>query len=517
MSLQFSLNEDGAWLLGGHLLHPSKDPLSAARAGELGDLLDEAQPEDLLVLAGCGLGWHIQAVLDAPHSPHLIVYEPDAARIADMHKHGPWLPDLELATDEEGLAEALGRHLVYGQIKRVALFSPPAYRQALPEMVQAARTLVDHTVARSKADALTRSLKTGLWLEHLEKNIKWWPILPDVALMDDILRGIPAIVIGAGPSLDQSLSDLAGITARALVLAAASALNPLAKVGTSPHIAFALEAGDESRQFTDVDHSQTLLATASTSHPNHFLNWTGPRSLFHLWPWPAALSGLGKALPCGGHVTSAAFSLAVLWGCDPIILVGQDLAYTHGRIHAAGRPGGEDEVRPEIIEVPALDGGVAQTSPVMLSYILWYEEAASTLRKSQRRIINATAAGAYLPGFEHKPLQEVLEDLPPFSEDLKVVVEGVSRLPRPTASFLIQRMAQARFELQAALERLEQEDLAAARSSVRKGSVAAVALEDIRSSENRDLAIASLKRMIETLWNMRQELHTSIGFVQERD
>ncbi|MBW2322815.1 MAG: DUF115 domain-containing protein, partial [Deltaproteobacteria bacterium] len=107
---------------------------------------------------------------------------------------------------------------------------------------------------------------------------------------------------------------LAGVTDRALVLAAASALKPLASVGTSPHITFALEAKDESRQFEGIDHAKTLLAAASTSHPNHFLKWLGPQSLFHLWPWMAMLSGLGKALPSGGHVTSAAFSLRLFSG-----------------------------------------------------------------------------------------------------------------------------------------------------------------------------------------------------------
>jgi len=472
--------------------------------------LDNAGPEDLLVVAGCGLGWHIRAVLDRPQPPCLLVYEPDSGRLADMHKYGPSLPDLDLAVNETALVEALGRYLVYGRTKRVAFYAPEAYRRALPEMVKTARTLVDQTLARSRANEMTRNLKSGVWLDHLGENVKWWPILPDLTLLSGILTDTPALVIGAGPSLDQSLSHLSGITERALVLAAASALNPLANAGIFPHITFALEAKDESRQFSGVDHTHTLLAGASNGHPNHFLKWSGRKCLFHLWPWTAMLSGLGKALPSGGHVTSAAFSTAVLWGCDPIILVGQDLAYTHGRIHAAGRPGGEDEERSEMIEVPAIDGGLAQTSPIMLGYLLWYEEAASTLKKS-RRIINATAAGARLSGFEHVPFEDVLKDLPLLKEDVTAVIRAVDRLPRPKASFLIQRVAEARFDLEAVLKRLEQEGVEAARASLKKGSVAETVFEDMRLGENRESTMNFLKKIIDTLFKMKQGLHQSIS------
>ncbi len=517
MSLQFSLRDDGAWLLGGHLLHPAHDPLKAACDDELGRLLKDAGPDDLLLLAGCGLGWHIKAVLDHADPPRVLVYEPDAGRLADMYKYGPSLPDLDLATDETSLAEALGKFLVYGQTKRVAFYSPLAYRKALPELVKSARTLLDHTLARSQADAATRSLKSDVWLENLEKNITWWPRLPDLTLLSGILPGMPALVIGAGPSLDQSLQHLAGVTDRALVLAAASALKPLASVGVFPHIAFALEAKDESRQFSGVDHSQTLLSAASTGHPNHFQQWSGSMSLFHLWPWAAMLAGLGRSLPTGGHVTSAAFSLAVLWGCDPIVLVGQDLAYTHGRVHASGRPGGEDEEQSETMEIPAINGGKVRTSPVMLGYLLWYEEAASTLKKSRRCVINATAAGAYLTGFEHKSLAEVLVDLPQRKEELRAVIEGVNRLPCPKASFLVQRIAETRLDLQAILRALEREGLEAARASLRKGSVAEAAFEEnIRPGQSRDSNIRFIKRLIEALDSMAQGLYQAFDLEKPR-
>ena len=501
---------NGAWLLCGRVLHPAQDPLASARI-DLGGRLEAIGPRDLVVIAGSGIGWHIQALLDRPDPPALIVYEPHAELREALKENGPALKTADtddIVSDEKGLVEALGRHLVYSSKRRVALFSPPAYEQVFPDIVDLARTLVNQSLARSRSDAATRILKTGDWLDNIAENIVFWPTFPDATLLQGALTGSPALVVGAGPSLDQSLDDVAEISERALVLSAASALLPLKKAGISPHVTVALEAKDESRQFEGVDHSRTLLAAASAGHPNHFLKWSGPKSVFHLQPWIASWSGMGTALPSGGHVTSAAFSLALLWGCDPVILIGQDLAYTHGRIHAAGRPGGEDEARDETVRVPAIGGGTVQTSPIMLSYLLWYEESASSLEKSGCTVYNSTAAGALIPGFEHRTLIELREEIPPHGEDLNALLEATDRLPCPSVSYLLERTVKARIETQAVLDELDKNGLESARAMAGPESAASVVLEDVPAGGESADAQRLLKRLKDTLMRSRDRLHS---------
>jgi acyl dehydratase len=509
----FVLAENGDCLLGGEVLHPAADPLSAARQ-EMAGALGDARPEDLVILAGGGLGWHLEAVLERPAPPRVLVYEPDPGRLEAAMARASDRPEVrrlleEAAVDEGRLAEILGRLFVYGRAAgRVRVFSPRAYRRVEPELAARVEALLAQTQARAVVNRRTRALKTGLWLTHLAESASLWLRLPDLTQLAGVLAGTPAVVVGAGPSLDAGLPDLPGAWDRALVLAAASALKPLAVAGLRPHLALALEARDESRQFEGLDHGRTLLAAATAGHPHHFSKWSGPLALFHLQPWAARLAGLGRALPSGGHVTSAAFSLAVLLGCDPIVLVGQDLAYTYGRAHAQGRPGGEEEERPETVEVEAIGGGRILSSPVMLSYILWYEESAARLALSSRRVINATAAGALLPGFEHRPLADVLAELPRLTEDLGLLTQAVPRLPRPTASFLARRLAEAQAERKAVLKTLEESGLDAARALVATESAAAAALEDAGSEEE---GRAGLAAMGAALSRMRALLHASAG------
>ena len=400
MNRGFSITDSGNCLLEGHLLHPGEAPLTAAET-EISRLLDGGGPDDLLVLAGSGLGWHAKAALQKIQGPEVLLFEPDPLRLALMKCLGPDLNGVKIAPDEDSLLQTLANQLIYGGKDKVAVFSPEAYKQAAPQVAASARRMVDEAVSRRQTDQTTRILRHGQWLENLAANFKRVLEYPDLSLLAGVLPKTPAVILGAGPSLDESLPLLKGISQRALVVAAASALGPLGRMGGRAHVAAAIEAKDESRQFVGSAGENMLLAAALSSNPNHFEKWPGRLGFFHLQPWVAELIGLGQALPTGGHATSAAFSLAVLWGLDPIILVGQDLAYSQGRIHASGRPGGEDEKRPEIIQIPAIDGGMVETSPVMQSYVAWYQEAAAHLKglPERPRIINATAQGALFAWF----------------------------------------------------------------------------------------------------------------------
>lgn len=509
MSPGFTITAGGDCLLGGSLLHPGEGALEAARR-ELARLLEGAGPADLLVLAGGGLGWHARAALDRQGGPRVLVYEPDPQRRALMAALGPRLADAEIACDNEELAQALGRRLLYeASGGRVALFSPPAYGQAAPEVEAAARDILERTRSRAYVDNQTRKSRGQDWLDHLATNIKQMIELPDATLLAGVLEGAPAVVVGAGPSLDLSLRDLPLAQGKALILAAASALGPLARAGVTPHLAFALEAADESRQFAGADQARTILAAASSGHPRHFSEWAGPRALFHLQPWLVGLAGLGHCLPTGGHATSAAFSLALLWGCDPVILVGQDLAFSGGRSHAQHRPGGEDEGRPSTTHVPAIGGGEVETSHIMLSYITWYQEAAGFLRAHHpgRRVVNATAQGAALPGFAHAPLGEALAGLGELSFGHEDLARALTRLPRPGAERLALHLAQARADLRRCERILAEAGWQAALDAAAPDSVARAALQEAGPGASPERAAPHLSIYMDALAAMAEGLH----------
>ncbi len=60
--------------------------------------------------------------------------------------------------------------------------------------------------------------------------------------------GTPAVICGAGPSLEKEIDTLRGVQDNALIFAGGSALNVLAKAGITPHFAAALDPDPPSKR-----------------------------------------------------------------------------------------------------------------------------------------------------------------------------------------------------------------------------------------------------------------------------
>jgi hypothetical protein len=144
----------------------------------------------------------------------------------------------------------------------------------------------------------------------------------------------------------------------------------------------------------------------------------------HPWPW-LNTRGLDAGLvEMWGSVLTAAFQVACLAGCDPIVITGADLSHTGGRpyartttyeldwAHAVARGETPEETwrghvagsRP--IESTDLRGVATTTTPTMLSFRDWLVARA---KRSGRRVINATGAGMLFgDGIEQGTLSAVI-------------------------------------------------------------------------------------------------------------
>lgn len=463
---------------------------------------------DLIVLVGADAG-QLREVAGVIDRQPLVVFEPDPARRASLAEESAQAVALTLAADETELHDRLARHLVYTPGRRVALMAPPQYREQHPEVVEQAARVVEQVVAWAELNHRTARGRVGEWLSHLTANTRRMTDLPDVTLLSGRLPRVPAVIVGAGPSLDQSMDQLAFAGSRAVVLAAASALGPMARAGLKPHMVLSSEARDESRQFVGDGLDSVFLASASTGHPEHFSAWPGPKGMFHLYPWLAEFTG-GQALPTGGHVTSAAFALAAVWDCDPIILIGQDLAYTHGRAYGTGRVGASEAEAVEEMRAPAINGGAVGTSLVMHTYRLWYEEAARVFRSRWpgKRFINATTAGAHIQGFESCSIQDALAEHPSFVNGPEPIIRALTGLPRSGPKGLAQSLRRAAEGIEELKGRLKDEGPEAVRQACDPKTAAGFAARHL-AEPNADRA--ALERALDHMGSCIARMMAEVG------
>lgn len=233
----------------------------------------------------------------------------------------------------------------------------------------------------------------------------------------DAHRDQACVIIGAGPSLDIHAID----PQRVLTIATTRTALLCLDAGWCPdyivHVDPAPFAEEVARLSThpNIDGAQWLLSFQV--HEN-FVGlpgrtfWYGSR-LNPASQWIARRVRDRIRIPLiisGGSVSCCAFTVADFMGCSPICLLGQDLSYQGGRKYheteMASRFTSVMSGESDSMKMPGIGGVEVETTVDYASYAEWFVMQA---RHSRRKLINCTARGIQLPGFEHMPLSAVYE------------------------------------------------------------------------------------------------------------
>ncbi|MFH1130317.1 MAG: 6-hydroxymethylpterin diphosphokinase MptE-like protein, partial [Pseudomonadota bacterium] len=272
---------------------------------------------------------------------------------------------------------------IWGGVQRIATHlqenyapsSNPAYPRVYyhdPSLATADTTLhplVD-IIRRLQTERTRNKIVGPIVTENYRRNMGWIPVSRGVDELKGSLAKRPAIVIAAGPSLDQSVDRLSLFKERVPLLTVDTAARSLFFAGIVPDLVLTSDPNRASlKHFEDIALSFPLAFLPSA-------NWTvlmqhqGPK-------WVAFPHGdkLGEALNAqtnkgmvwvAGTITYFALEVARRLGCDPVIFVGLDLALTGGKSHA----GAAQSAKPSLnrLEVPAICGGKVETTDHLDSF-----------------------------------------------------------------------------------------------------------------------------------------------------
>jgi len=220
--------------------------------------------------------------------------------------------------------------------------------------------------------------------------------------LSNAFKGIPAIICGAGPSLEKNLDQLRTLENRALLFGGGSSLVPLSKAGVPFHFAVALDPEAPESRFFQMTHFEVpLFYQNQVSHPLFLqsqgakLCWgeSGSFPLEHFLGLPLSPSDVGW------NVSTFATEIAYQLGCDPIIFVGMDHCVVDGK----GYAGGMEELRDNPIACTDRFGNSALTRPDFLMAKQWLELFARS--RSERTFLNCTEGGLALEGIKNIPLK----------------------------------------------------------------------------------------------------------------
>lgn len=263
---------------------------------------------------------------------------------------------------------------------------------------------------------------TLLGINHLFSNLEYTYPSPVLSKLGDLYKNYPAICVASGPSLDKNIDVLKKIQHQALIFCADSVWEKLMNHGIIPDGVSALERTKHVYRmfFNHKSHKlseKTCLIGQSVIYPLIFKQYPYQKIICSKSEIPIELT-LGTFLPSlnnyhtGMSCAHTSFGIAKVLGCNPMILVGQDLAYgENGFSHAKGT-WGEEKTEVDFPEqsYPVENihrNGTVMTDDLYDAFRKWFED--DIAREPQYTYINATEGGAYIHGADVMTLSEVAD------------------------------------------------------------------------------------------------------------
>jgi len=506
--------------LGGLHLHSAHDP--ATEAARLSASVPPAV--DSVVLLGFGLGYQAEALLARGRGLKVLVCVAEPALLAEALS----LRDLRdlLSREELGFvvggargadgsdhADGADPGAVVPALDAMgsSLFSILANRaeeKFRPEWYAGVRAAAERYASKETINGNTLKRFGRLWVRNLAHNMGELGRLPGVARLEGRFAGMPALVLGAGPSLDEVLPHLQELKERCLLIAVDTSLRSILREGVEPDFLVVVDPQYWNwRHLEGLSSPSSILVSESASWPAVFR--FGSRAAFlcsSLFPLGRAIearTGAKGKLGAGGSVTTTAWDLGRLLRAAPLYMAGLDLGFPRGATHARASlfeqraiSGGRRLAPAEASHAaalfsggpmwaPANDGEKIRTDKRMTLYAWWFESRLCHAEAPATR--NLSSHGLAIPGMGLASLDEVLA-LPPRRAEIDAILDAAVRDAGDGGAAGSAGMAAAAEGLSALLSELA----ATAEKATRAAEEAAQARRDLAAGRDISARMARL-------------------------
>ncbi len=402
---------------------------------------DDARAAELenpcVLVAGLGLGYHVLELERRFARPLLIVAEDDlglieaAFCVSDLSELLRKRRLMLLTSADKSKLHARLRPIVTYLMLGLRFINLPYTPRYHARFHTEIRLLMRDFVSYSRLQMVSLLRNARITCKNVAFNLPAYVAQPGVEALLRRAAGFPAILVAAGPSLARNIDQLAGLRDRAVIIAVQTVLKTLLALGVPPHFVVSLDYHEISAQFfRGVEDSGDTVLVAEPKATWHVLDTFRGRT--HVLHAGLADDLLGDAAPtrgalkAGSTVAHLAFYLAEHLGCDPIILIGQDLSFPDGLYYPPGMPI-ERIWQPELSRfqtvemkqwerivrsraslhvVKDIHGCDIYTDDQLFTYA---EQFQSDFLASSAKVIHASEGGMRLQGTEIMALREAAE------------------------------------------------------------------------------------------------------------
>lgn len=271
-------------------------------------------------------------------------------------------------------------------------------------------------------------------IKNLPYIISSWGI----SKFDQMFKDKPAVIVSTGPSLRKNIHLLKQHKGKVVIICVAQALRILLAYDIVPDFACTVDFGEVNYEhFKGLMDCGVPLIVLNRSYYKILQEWKGPKIICTNPANPEEKSLMNRVsqygfVEQGGSVSHFAVGAAIRLGCNPIMLIGQDLAYEKDLSHnpnadASGvvqidQSSGmikwnvndpksilkdTECIMGVVQDVPGYLESTVQTNIGLLSFITSFKHIFETYK--DKTFVNCTEGGANLPGAKNMVLRDALK------------------------------------------------------------------------------------------------------------
>lgn len=419
-------------------IHSAYDPKheAAVFARKLGE--SDLSSYNHVFFYGIGLGYHIEAFLKEHPDMFFTIYEPNPYAFCHFMNHRN-LDDLPLRRMkslyilfEPGDAEGITIDFFYRYHDKPFFVTLPAYERLYKKEFDHFTTFFTDAINLILSNRYTQLAYEKRWtinsMLNFVSNLYNRNILNHE---EGMFKGKPAIMVAAGPSLQDEYENLRKIREEgtAYIFSIGSAIKGLVANGIEPHGTLTMDPGEHNKyEFTDIIEKNitTIPLIYGTSAGFESIQaYPGPKLFmtmdkdtvtpFFLKNEDNAPMGMVNDAPT---VAITSQQLLCLLGFNPIILVGQNLGFRNNQNYAKGvvydeKSGNRDHMATEreladIQTTVNVYGKKMQTNKIYILFRKTMEKVISLFPAT--KFINTTRGGARINGAKFKKLDALMAD-----------------------------------------------------------------------------------------------------------
>ncbi len=387
--------------------------------------------EGIALFCGLGLGYWPLQMLAQGHSPALtIIIEPST----DIFLTALDFMDLSPLISNPGTLFFIGDinwQEYEAAVTRTALFETTCFFRSPPDKQKEKL----YKEVDDKAFSIMNSLniqgatmreKGPVFFYNSLRNISLLHHSPPINCLQGLFQNKPAIIVSAGPSLNNDLEELRKIKDKCVVIAVDSAAKPLFEANINPDFITSIDFQELNIEKVvsllghNLPTSLVSLIKASPAIPKN-LNTAHTFLAFQddeQDTWLPRVLGVDCFVSSGSSVALLSLGLARLLGASPICFLGQDLSFGEvGSDHAQGTVfyGSGLPKDQEILTIPGIGNSKVKTNRCFLEFLNQFEQI---IQQHPNKYLNLTSQGARIHGTEEMSLSTASRKF--FKDELQI-------------------------------------------------------------------------------------------------